>query len=153
MGAKGAKIVPAASVKTAAWVRMKCRFGCGGYGGCLTCPPYSPTPEETARVLSEYTWAVLIETEREGRRELAADLEREIFLDGCYKAFAMASGPCGLCKVCDVDNVCPHNDRARPAMEACGIDVFETVRRNGFEIDVLTDTCQEGNFFCMVLIA
>jgi predicted metal-binding protein len=152
LGAKAAKIVPADSVKTAEWVRMKCRYGCGGYGGCLTCPPHSPTPQETARVLGDYAWAVLFETGRGGRRELAATLEREIFLAGYYKAFAMASGPCGLCDACDFENGCRHPEQARPAMEACGIDVFETVRRNGFTIEVLTDTSQKGHYFGMVLI-
>jgi predicted metal-binding protein len=152
MGAKAAKLIPASSVKTAEWVRMKCRYGCTGYDACLTCPPYSPTPEETARMLGEYGWALLIETKREGRRELAADLEREIFLAGYYKAFAFASGPCRLCRECDFENGCRHNDRARPAMEASGIDVFATVRAHGFTIDVVTDYDQEGHFFCMVLI-
>lgn len=152
MGAKAARIIPAASVKTAEWVRWKCHYGCSGYGGCLTCPPRSPRPEETARMLADYTWAVLIETQPGGRRELAADLERELFLAGLYKAFAMASGPCRLCKACDFEGGCRHGDRARPAMEACGIDVYETVRRNGFEIEVLTDCRQEGHYFCMVLL-
>ena len=152
LGAKAAKIIPAESVKTAEWVRMKCRFGCGGYGGCLTCPPHSPTPRETARLLEDYQWAVLYEMGPKAKRELAYKLEREMFLAGYYKAFGMAQGPCNLCKECDFENGCRHNDRARPAMEACGIDVFGTVRRNGFEIDVLTTTSQRGHYFGMVLI-
>ena len=152
LGAKAARIIPVDSVKTAEWVRMRCRYGCGVYGGCLTCPPHSPTPQETARVLSDYTWAVLFETGRGGRRELAVQLEREIFLAGHYKTFAMASGPCRLCEACDFENGCLHPEQARPAMEACGIDVFGTVRRNGLTIDVLTDHRQKGHYFGMVLI-
>ena len=44
-GASGAKLVPADEVYCAEWVRLRCQYGCGGYGRCLTCPPYSPTPE------------------------------------------------------------------------------------------------------------
>jgi hypothetical protein len=37
-------------------------------------------------------------------------------------------------------------------MEACGIDVFSTVKANGFPIGVLkTETCQ-GNYYGIVLI-
>jgi predicted metal-binding protein len=151
MGAKGARVISADSVVTAEWVRMKCRYGCGGYGRCLTCPPHSPTPQETARMLGEYHWAVLLEVG--GRpRELSAKLEREVFLGGYYKAFAFACGPCRMCDACDFENGCRKAELARPSMEACGIDVYETVRRNGFPIDVLTATSQKGHFFQMVLI-
>lgn len=33
VGATGAKVIHPASVITAPWVRWKCQFGCGGYGG------------------------------------------------------------------------------------------------------------------------
>jgi len=152
MGAKGARIVPASSIGTGEWVRMKCRFGCGGWNGCLVCPPHSPTPETTARMLKEYRWAVLFERGRGAGRDLATRLEREIFLDGHYKAFGMTSGPCRLCETCEMEKGCRHPEEARPAMEACGIDVFGTVRRNGFEIEVLTSTEQKGHYFGLVLI-
>ena len=152
LGAKDAKIIPADSVKTAEWVRMKCRFGCGGYDGCLTCPPHSPTPEETRRMLEDYTWAVLYEMGPKAKRELAFKLEREVFLAGHYKAFGMAQGPCDLCEECDFEDGCRYPDEARPAMEACGIDVFETVRKSGFEIEVLTSTRQCGHYYGLVLI-
>ena len=76
MGAKAARIVPASSVTTAEWVRMKCRFGCGGWNGCLMCPPHSPRPEETARMFKDYRWAVLFERGRGASRDLAQKLER-----------------------------------------------------------------------------
>jgi hypothetical protein len=40
----------------------------------------------------------------------------------------------------------------RPMMEACGIDVFKTARRNGFEIDTDKETHGRWNFFSMVLV-
>jgi predicted metal-binding protein len=53
----------AARVKTAARVRLKCRFGCGGYGGRLARPPRSPAPERTAEALAcfERRHLVLVE--------------------------------------------------------------------------------------------
>ena len=47
LGAVEAKAIDANSIVTAAWVRLKCQFGCGGYNSSLCCPPYTPTPEET----------------------------------------------------------------------------------------------------------
>ena len=42
--------------------------------------------------------------------------------------------------------------RIRPMMEACGIDVFKTARRNGFEIDTRKETYGRWNFFALVLM-
>ncbi|MCX7766374.1 MAG: DUF2284 domain-containing protein, partial [Candidatus Sumerlaeia bacterium] len=55
-----AVIIPAKSVVTAEWVRVKCQFGCDAFGKSLTCPPYSPTPEQTHRMLKDYKYALLI---------------------------------------------------------------------------------------------
>jgi len=42
-GADEAKIVPVANVKTAEWVRLKCQFGCDGFGNGLCCPSHANT--------------------------------------------------------------------------------------------------------------
>jgi predicted metal-binding protein len=41
-GALEAKTIPASNVVTAEWVRLKCQFGCDGYGNGLCCPPRTP---------------------------------------------------------------------------------------------------------------
>ncbi len=41
-GMDGAKVIDPRSIVTAEWVRMKCQFGCPGYGGRLCCPPHTP---------------------------------------------------------------------------------------------------------------
>ena len=151
LGAEDTKIIEAESVVTAEWVRLKCQFGCGGYGRCLTCPPYSPTPEITRKALSHYRHAVLVHGKGYIRiSQIVSSLEREIFLDGHYKAFGMGAGPCDLCDRCP--DSCVHPHRARPSMEACGIDVYSTVRNNGFFIKVVTDTDRECNYYGIVLI-
>ena len=68
--------------------------------------------------------------------KIVAALEREIFLSGCYKALDFGAGPCRLCKDCNLAG-CIRAEDARPAMEACGIDVFATARANGFPIEVV----------------
>lgn len=148
---KDTKIILAKSIVTAEWVRLKCQFGCDGYGRCLTCPPYSPSPEQTRRMLADYKYALLIHgDEHTDIRRIVSVLEKNIFLDGYYKALAMAAGPCELCARCP--KFCRHADRARPSMEACGIDVYSTVRANGLPIQVLKTTSCKGNYYGVVLI-
>ena len=42
--------------------------------------------------------------------------------------------------------------KARPAMEACGIDVFVTARANGFSIHVVRSHEDEMNVFRVILV-
>ena len=152
-GARHAKVVSTAMVFTAPWVRWKCQFGCDGYGSSLLCPPHSPKPEETRAVLDGYKRAILIHGGKTmDIRQLVTDLEREAFLGGFYKAFGLACGPCQLCKKCALDEGCRHPERARPAMEACGIDVFKTARTARFPIDVVTDYDSGVNYYGLLLL-
>lgn len=155
MGARKARVISASSVKTAAWVRYKCQFGCSGFGQCFTCPPRSPAPHETQKIIDGYKKAILIQvTDREhtGVSEIARKLEREAFLAGYHKAFALGAGPCMLCRECDFEGGCRHPEEARPAMEACGIDVFSTARANGMLIDTLETTRDKAHYYGLVLL-
>ena len=153
-GAHDARLIATDTVVTAQWVRLKCQFGCGGYGQCLTCPPHSPTPEKTAQVLREYRVALLVHSEGEVEvTPLVVALERRAFIEGYHKAFAMGAGPCELCKSCLPDKrECRHPEKARPAMEACGIDVFQTARNNGFPIDTVKNPGCRQNYYGLLLL-
>src|SRR3972149_7701218 len=126
MGALDAVVISPQKVFTAAWVRMRCQYGCSEYGQCLTCPPYSPTPETTRKMLDEYKSAILLHGGKAGPlREIARELEDKIFLAGYYKAFAFLCGPCWMCKECAAIKLkrgkaaaCKHPELARPSMEA-----------------------------------
>jgi len=164
LGADAAQIIPTDQVVVADWVRLKCQYGCGGYGERLTCPPHSPPPEVTRRVLSHYRQALLLRMERTGggwkagtrqRRqmsEVVAALERELFLAGYHRAWGMGAGPCTLCKECDPSAPCRFPDQARPSMEACGIDVYTTVRQAGWEIEVVQTKESPFRLFGLVLM-
>ncbi len=152
LGAKRAEIIAPSSVTVAEWVRMKCRYGCGGYGSSRCCPPHSPEPATTRRMLGEYRRAILVEAGQKKPRDFVPDLERALFLAGYYKAFSFASGPCRLCRDCDPDESCHHSEKARPSMEACGIDVFATVRAAGWEIEVVQGVEDTPHFFGLVLV-
>ena len=162
LGMDKAKIIDTKTVVTGYWVRLKCQYGCGGYNKRLTCPSYSPTPEYTQKMLQEYSKGLLmqitdISPEKELRlsrklKTIVADLERDIFLDGYYKAFGMASGPCRLCKTCDIKKPCKYPYQARPAMEACGIDVYKTARNNGFTLEVVKTEDEPCSYMGLILI-
>jgi len=157
-GIDEANVIDPRSIVTAEWVRMKCQFGCPGFGMTLCCPPHSPPPEVTRKVIDSYLKAILLHRrllkgERaKGFNETIVRLEMEMFLDGYYKAWSMGSGPCRLCKECNLNGLCKHGYEARPSMEACGIDVFKTARDNGFHIEVVRTHDEERNIFGVVLV-
>ena len=153
-GAKKAKVVDTKSVVTAPWVRMKCQYGCGGFRSSLCCPPFTPTPEEMRKVIDSYDKAILFEAGRREAKKIAVTAEREIFLSGYYKAFGLGSGPCHCCgdKDCAFEKGCRHPYEARPSMESCGIDVYATVRGNGFEIEVVRDEKDVQRYFGLILV-
>ena len=153
MGAADARVIKASSIRCEPWVKLKCQFGCGGYNKRLTCPPFTPTPEETARVVACYQRAILIHADDNGIvNEIVPKLEREIFLDGYFKALGLGSGPCRLCKRCDTGALCKYPYLARPSMEACGVDVFTTVRANGLDIEVVRTKRRKGDYYGVILV-
>ena len=152
-GASDAKLIAPEDVSTAEWVRLRCQYGCGMYGRCLTCPPHSPTPEQTRRVLDEFSTAVLIHSDGEADVcEIATTIEREAFLDGHYKAFGFHAGPCQSCDECDTSAPCRNPSLARPAMEAAGIDVFATAHAAGLPLEVARTRRCPQNYYSLVLI-
>lgn len=164
IGATEVKAIKPASVVTAPWVKWKCQFGCAGYNSSHCCPPNTPTFEETRQVLDSYQRALLFHIETSPNtpsrsnlkqyRHRLIDLEGELFKDGYYKAFVMLAGPCDVCKACGKTEgkACNNRYRARPSMEACGIDVFQTARGNGFHIETLRSEAEPRNTFCLMLI-
>jgi len=162
-GMTHAKVIHPSTVVTAAWVRMKCLFGCP-YRHSHCCPPTTPTPEETRKVLDCYKRAILFHIEaprtpERGKRNIAlfdmlVKMEGEIFKDGYYKSFVYLAGPCPICKECAKvkDQPCVLPGKARPSMESCGIDVFQTARNNGFFIETLKEKTETQNLYCLMLV-
>lgn len=163
-GATHAKPVHPSSVVTALWVRLKCQFGCPVYGQGYCCPPDTPPPEDTRKVLDSYNMAILFHLEAPPSPErkiffrdyykMVTDLESEMFKEGCYKALAFLGGPCRLCKTCGkMKGVpCKMGDQARPSMESTGIDVYQTARNNGFFIQTLKEHTETSNNYCLLLV-
>jgi predicted metal-binding protein len=118
----------------------------------LSCPPYSPTPEETQAVLNCYRVGILIEGEMWKVNPVLVAIEREVFLSGYYKAWSLGEGPCHGCEACALEAGCRFPQQLRPSMEASGIDVFRTVRNNGIELDVVKDYDCKAHYFGLVLV-
>ena len=160
-GASAIVNIKPSDVITANWVRLKCQFGCKNYGTKLTCPPYSPTPEQTRKVLDEYQTAYLIRYDgflhfdTYPPKDLPQaitnvslhvckatyEMERFAFLSGYYKAFSYGAHRCRKCDVCALyDNKgCKFPIDTRPSLESSGIDVFATAKNVGLDTHVVPD--------------
>jgi predicted metal-binding protein len=155
MGFRDAVVMQADQVAIAPWVPLKCRYGCSTYGRNRQCPPHAMQPEETRALLKSYEYALLVEGTPPGRKfhDQLIGLERKAFLAGCHKAFALGAGPCPVCETCPEDGTCRQPEKARPAMEALGIDVYETARRAGIGLKPLTKKGRYVKYIGLVLLS
>jgi len=157
-GATEATPISPQDVVVGEWVRLKCQFGCDGYGKRLTCPPYSPTPETTKKILAEYSHAILLRFEGDNTddswkktHDLVTKLERKIFLSNYYKVFGFENGPCFYCDKCNLKS-CIHAEVARPSMEASVIDVYATARNTRYKLHVVKSKEDNPVYFSLILI-
>jgi predicted metal-binding protein len=153
-------------IVVAQWVRMKCMFGCGEFGRNASCPPNVPPVPECRQFFDDYTTAVVFrftktvdapEDRHEWTRGVNKDLvalERAVFLAGNQKAFLLFMDSCGLCgeKCTGVREECKVPRSSRPTPEAMAVDVFSTVRRIGYSIEVLPDYHQAMNRYAFLMI-
>ena len=154
-----------ASIVVAEWVRMKCLYGCPDYGKAGSCPPNTPPVAECERFFRDYSTAVLFHFEKtvakpEDRHEWTrainrrlSDLERDVFLAGHVKAFLLFMDTCTLCTPCSGTRAeCKDPKRARPSPDAMAVDVFSTILRAGYPIEVLTDYGRAMNRYAFLLV-
>ncbi|MGC8492180.1 MAG: DUF2284 domain-containing protein [Syntrophobacteraceae bacterium] len=132
-----ARVIDTREIAVESWVRLKCRFGCGRYGSSLQCPPYALDEGKMRDVISGYRWALLVQGEPPSTlfHERLLALERSFFLEGYSEALAFGAGPCPICPSCPEDGRCRFPEKARPSLEACGVDVYETARRAGLPLN------------------
>lgn len=177
LGAARAEVVPTGilEVRTSAWARCfipACKF----YGSSIMCPPHNPLkPHLTRQIVAEYDWGLLFQLEAAvadfvgpqwrtrhvptelKHKEMVAELEGRAFHLGFARALGFAAGECSLCvpqQECSVlgGGECRHPLRARPAMEACGFDVFALARKMGWPITTIGHRSQQADIPCASLI-
>jgi predicted metal-binding protein len=152
-------------IVVAEWVRMKCMFGCKNYGKCGTCPPNTPSVPECEAFFRGYKTGVVFHFAKKVKRpedrfawtrnvnSKLLKLEREAFLSGFYKAFLLFMDSCKLCESCPGrKELCKNPKLSRPTPESMAMDVFTTVRKIGYPIEVLSDYSQEMNRYAFLFV-
>ena len=153
LGCTKAKVILTKTISMAHWMKLQCQYGCTHYGSLLTCPPYTPDVEEMSEVLVEYDNALLINASPETNvREIVVQLEKLLKEKGFSKAFALSAQPCDLCDPCTIATNCQYPEKARPTLQACGIDVKETIQNNGWDDLGQQTPCTPTHAIGMVLI-
>ncbi|MEW5921329.1 MAG: DUF2284 domain-containing protein [Bacillota bacterium] len=146
-------------------VRLKCRVPiCDAYNQSLMCPPNTLTVDEFKKLLSMYSEAILIQVRAKGSSEeeiiaaevhvqnLISDLETKALMAGNYFVAGFGAAQCRLCPVCvgvKSGERCRHPFRARPSMEAVGINIYKTCENAGVPIRPLD---RENLYFAGLLL-
>jgi predicted metal-binding protein len=161
LGATHAAVIKAADIPVDERVTLKCQIPrCFGYGAGAHCPPNTLKPDELREILKKYHWAVLFTLEVEPTVivrdkatikervavyqkvfKIVSEVESLAFYDGHYLAFGFGAGSCrhtfcGQQENCQAmeGKRCRFSLISRPSMEAVGIDVYQLVTRQGWDI-------------------
>jgi predicted metal-binding protein len=161
LGATDARIISARQVVVDPRVRLKCLVPrCHLYGETPNCPPYTPELHQMRRILEKYNYAILVKNDvlpaedfvddekwykahmahQAKTHHIVSGVEALAFNDGYYFAAGFAAGGCktALCggRICQFldSGRCRFPLKARPSMEAVGIDVYRLVSLVGWEI-------------------
>lgn len=146
-GASEARLILARDVVTDERVRLKCQVPlCDSFGRNFMCPPFLPTVSLFREVLAGYETAILIQVSADLKKtrdhflpagqlhELVNLGEKEAYHAGFRFAMGFIGGCCRLCESCaaiEPSRACRHPFKARPSMEAMGIDVQATAEKAG----------------------
>ncbi len=155
-------------IVVADWVSLKCRYGCSKYGTSWCCPPATPDTDKARAILGEYSLALLLvgvqrcadfhlNTAKKRTNQVrywkgTISLERQLFLEGYYKAFSLVSGSCALCKECAYPKACRFPMEKRPTIESFSIDVIGTLQNLGTTSKVAKDRRNAFNYYGVILL-
>jgi predicted metal-binding protein len=80
-------------------------------------------------------------------------IERKIFLLGYQKVFLLNQTCCSLCNDCPgTRSACRDKKKARPSPESFAVDVYQTVRKAGLEINVVASNPAEMNRIAILMV-
>lgn len=157
-GAERASLIWANDVVFDPRVNLKCQQNlCTHYGKNFMCPPYTPDSAAFMKSVEKFRLALLLQVEKPLDQDLSIQamedsfkdvslklleilisLEKDAFKLGFSFSMALGSGHCKLCTKCpagDKGGTCIKPAKARPSMEALGIDVIRTCHMAGFPAD------------------
>lgn len=158
-GASEVRLIHAKSIVVDERVRLKCQIPlCDTYGRNLMCPPHLPSVEAFRRALARFSRAVLIQVSASIPEQSGGKLPEDVFVPanklhelvnlgekmafegGLHFATGLIGGCCRLCEECVAaqgETKCRFPFKARPSMEAMGIDVFSTLEKVGLPVSGL----------------
>jgi predicted metal-binding protein len=153
-GASAVKLVDITQIVVDERVRLKCQIPlCDSFNKNLMCPPYVPSVDAFRVALALFSKAILIqvsaplqgasanfpsaEVYAPARKlhELVNLSEKKAFEKGFRFATGLIGGCCRLCEECvavQSGQSCRFPFKARPSMEAMGIDVIATTEKAGW---------------------
>ncbi|MGB9812162.1 MAG: DUF2284 domain-containing protein [Thermovenabulum sp.] len=146
-GVTDVRLIDARDIVVDDRVRFQCSHsGCREYGKRFMCPPKVPDVEEFKKVLAHYIMALLIQIKGPAEDVLKLSkllhnavykTEKKAFSLGFPFAAGLIGGPCNLCEKCpEGENArCINREKARPSMEAMGIDVLKTCKNAGMNLE------------------
>ncbi|MCF8025363.1 MAG: DUF2284 domain-containing protein [Desulfobacteraceae bacterium] len=157
-----------ADIVVAEWVNLKCRYGCRHYNTSWCCPPATPNPDKTRKILEEYSTALLLvgkmtcpDFYRNNKRKRSiqvkcwkgtVSLERMLFLAGYYKAFSLVGEACPLCRTCSYPDDCQFPQEKRPSVESFSIDVIGTLDNLGIDTSVAGNVGDTFSYYAIILL-
>jgi predicted metal-binding protein len=176
LGAAAAEIIRASQIVVDERVRLKCTVPrCLRAGETPNCPPYAPELDVVRKAFAKFSWGILLKTHLEpmenytpksGQEQnllfhkksggIVYEVERLAYKQGYYLAMGMGGGSCKdyLCRglICQFldSGRCRFPLRARPAMEAMGIDVVDLISKVGWEAYPLLD--DPGQIPCAISV-
>lgn len=165
IGAKEAHIITTSQIVFDPRVTVRCRVPlCRRFGSNINCPPYAPPWWFMRQVVATYRFALIFwvqvpserilaelsETSEDRKKiyQIVSTIESSAFYDGYYMAMGFAAGSCksALCPSVPCQALegkgCRYHARARPSMEAIGIDVFATVTALGWAVYPIGCDCK-----------
>jgi predicted metal-binding protein len=182
LGATDVAIICAHQVVIDERVRAKCMYPkCPYYGTNAHCPPHAMSLDESRTLVSRFHYALMFRVKVPGealkvdrdpeetqqlirslksRDEIVNRIESEAFYDGHYLAVGFGGGSCKptfcrdqACQALQPGQGCRAPYRARPSMEAMGMDVFRMAASQGWEIyPVGRSRCASAVGSCVGLI-
>lgn len=169
LGAAGAEIIEAKQITVDERVRLKCTVPrCLRAGETPNCPPYVPELDVIRKAFARFSWGILLKTHpdpieayapgskqgKDGQQsllfhqksgEIVYEIERLAYKYGYHLAMGLGGGSCKdylchglICQFLDSGR-CRFPQRARPAMEAMGIDVVDLINKVGWKSYPLLD--------------
>ncbi|MGD2269396.1 MAG: DUF2284 domain-containing protein [Desulfobacterales bacterium] len=153
LGAREAKLIDTHQIIFDPRSHLKCRFGCNRWGNFWTCPPnLDISQKEFMAAFERYEKALIIKTDDpKAGQEVSLVIEKEAMLThGSQFAFAMAL--CVQCEECAFPDPCLYPHKARPAMDAYGVDIAKTLEPLGFKVEFDKEGKLHPAWYCMILL-